>query len=187
MTKKELRIKYTNLRQQLTEIEIENKSLAIANQLLKLPIWQKNWYHIFLPIMEKKEINTEYILHILRGKDKNIVLPKADFLTLKMEAVLLTDTTQIKKNNYGIAQPEKGIVIPPEEIEVVFIPLLAYDTIGNRIGYGKGFYDKFLAECLPTTLKIGLSFFPPETIFNTVFTTDIPLDFCVTPTKIFAF
>ena len=72
-------------------------------------------------------------------------------------------------------------------MEVVFIPLLAYDKNGNRVGYGKGFYDKFLAECHPNTIKIGLSFFEPEEIISDVTTSDIQLNYCVTPNRIIKF
>ena len=67
------------------------------------------------------------------------------------------------------------------------MPLLAYDTAGNRIGYGKGFYDNFLAECKADTLKIGLSFFPPEPLIEDVREDDIPLDYIVTPEDVFKF
>ncbi|MFZ0597958.1 MAG: 5-formyltetrahydrofolate cyclo-ligase, partial [Flavobacterium sp.] len=72
-------------------------------------------------------------------------------------------------------------------IEVVFVPLLAFDNVGNRVGYGKGFYDKFLAQCKPRTIKIGLSFFEAENQIDDVFESDVKLDYCVTPEKIFRF
>jgi len=72
-------------------------------------------------------------------------------------------------------------------MEVVFIPLLAYDKNGNRVGYGKGFYDKFLAECNPNTIKIGLSFFEPEELISDINTSDVQLNYCVTPNKTFKF
>ena len=74
MNKKTLRLKYKQLRKQLREEEIEELSLQIANQLLTLPIWDKTYYHLFLSIVEQKEINTEYVLQILAGKDKEIVV-----------------------------------------------------------------------------------------------------------------
>ena len=74
--------------------------------------------------------------------------------------------------------------VPTSKIEVVFVPLLAFDTNGNRVGYGKGFYDKFLSECHPNTIKIGLSLFEAETAIEDVISNDIPLTHCVTPTKI---
>ncbi len=187
MIKKELRQKYKALRQQLSENEIEEWSLQIANQLIRLDIWQHSFYHLFLPIESQKEINTEYILQVLAGKDKNIVLSKSDFSTREMTHFLLTDNTTIKKNAYDIPEPIDGLEVPVSKIDVVFVPLLAFDEKGNRVGYGKGFYDKFLAECKPEILKIGLSFFESETTISDVLNTDIQLDLCVTPTKVYNF
>ncbi len=181
MNKKEARQKYKELRQQLSQEEIEDKSLAIANQLLKIDIWDKTYYHVFLPIEEQKEINTEYILQILAGKDKEVVVSKSDFKTTTMTHFLLTDNTKIKKNEYNIPEPITGLNVPTEMIDVVFVPLLAYDKQGNRVGYGKGFYDKFLSECNPNVIKIGLSFFEPEEKIEDLFENDIQLNFCVLP------
>ncbi|WP_029270879.1 5-formyltetrahydrofolate cyclo-ligase [Flavobacterium sp. KJJ] len=185
--KKELRLQYKNLRKELSTDEVEEKSLAIANNLIQLPIWDKTYYHVFLPIEEQKEVNTEYILHLLSGKDKEIVVSKSDFQTREMTHFLLTDNTKIKKNDYNIPEPVNGLPVPSQTIDVVFIPLLAFDVLGNRVGYGKGFYDKFLSECKPETIKIGLSFFEAENQIKDVFELDIRLDYCVTPLKVYAF
>lgn len=187
MTKKELRLKYKVLRQQMSQSDIEDKSLAIANQLVRMDIWDKIYYHIFLPIEEYKEVNTEYILQILAGKDKEIVISKSDFTAISMTHYLLTDNTTIKKNKYNIPEPINGLNVPTELIDVVFVPLLAYDKKGNRVGYGKGFYDKFLSECKPDVIKIGLSFFDPEVDIDDTFENDVKLDFCVAPSKNFYF
>jgi len=191
MFKKEIRLKYKELRNSLSENQIEEMSLAIANEVLLLPIWEKTYFHVFLPIEEQKEVNTEYILHLLSGKDKEICISKTDFETRKMTHYLLTDNTKIKKNDYNIPEPvdcpDASGEVPSNKIDVVFIPLLAYDKNGNRVGYGKGFYDKFLAECHPNTIKIGLSFFEPEEIISDVTTSDIQLNYCVTPNRIIKF
>ena len=187
MKKLELRPKYKALRKQLSGSEIEEMSLAIANKLLTLPIWEKTYFHIFLPIKEHHEVNTEFILHLLSGKDKEIIISKSDFETRNMTHFLLTDNTRIKKNEYNIPEPVDGIEVPSHKIEVVFIPLLAFDTIGHRVGYGKGFYDKFLNECKPQTIKIGLSFFKAEELIEDVFEGDVQLDYCVTPEKIYSY
>jgi 5-formyltetrahydrofolate cyclo-ligase len=184
MFKKEIRLKYKELRNSLSESQIEEMSLAIANEVLLLPIWEKSYFHVFLSIEEQKEVNTEYLLHLLSGKDKEICISKSDFETRKMTHYLLTDNTKIKKNEYNIPEPIDGIEVPSHKMEVVFIPLLAYDTYGNRVGYGKGFYDKFLAECNPNTIKIGLSFFEPEELISDVNASDIQLNYCVTPNRI---
>lgn len=187
MIKKELRKYYKQLRQNLSLDTIEEKSLDIANTLLKLPIWDNSYYHIFLTIEELKEVNTEFILNILAGKDKNIVISKTDFDNNSMHHYLLTDSTVIKKNHWNIPEPVDGIPIPEHMINVVFMPLLAFDKKGNRVGYGKGFYDNFLRQCNESTIKVGLSFFEAEDQIQDIHDNDIPLDFCVTPTQVYAF
>jgi 5-formyltetrahydrofolate cyclo-ligase len=187
MLKKELRTKYKALRNQLSENDVEEMSLAIANKVLSLPVWEKNYFHIFLPIAEQKEVDTEFILHLLSGKDKEIIISKSDFETREMTHFLLTDNTKIKKNEYNIPEPVDGLEVPTKKIDVVFVPLLAFDKSGHRAGYGKGFYDKFLAKCKPETIKIGLSFFEPEEKIEDVFENDVRLDYCVTPNEVYEF
>lgn len=187
MTKQDLRKKYKDLRSQLSVQEIKNKSIAIANETLKLPIWDAEFYHLFLSIEQLKEVDTDPILSILSGKDKHIVLSKSEFKTSSMKHFLLTDNTKIKINSWNIPEPLGGIEIQPENIDVVFVPLLTFDNQGNRVGYGKGFYDKFLGECKPKTLKIGLSFFEPMDIITGITNDDVKLDMCVTPANTFKF
>lgn len=187
MTKKELRQKYKDLRNTLSFDQIEDLSLQIANQTLKLPVWDFENYHIFLSIEEHKEVQTDYLLHILNGKDKNVIVSKADFETRKMDHFLLTDNVTIKKNEWNIPEPQNGFSVADEQIDVVFIPLLAFDAFGNRVGYGKGFYDIFLSKCKPNVVKIGLSFFDTEPIIKDTYDLDIRLDYCVTPNKIYDF
>ncbi len=187
MKKSELRTKHKQFRRDLSDSQIEDYSLAIANQLLELNIWQFSFYQIFLSIETLKEVNTEYILNILSGKDKHIVVSKSDFSDYSMAHYLLTDNTKIKINDYGIPEPIDGIKITPQQIDVIFIPLLAFDTKGNRVGYGKGFYDRFLVDCKPEALKIGLSFFEAEQNITDVNDNDILLNYCVTPEKIYRF
>ena len=102
MLKTTLRKQYKTKRNSLTAQEIDDFSLQIANQLLQLSIWGKTYYHLFLSIEEQKEVQTEYILHILHAKDKEVVVPKSDFSTLELINYLLTDNTTIKKNEYNI-------------------------------------------------------------------------------------
>ncbi|WP_333599637.1 5-formyltetrahydrofolate cyclo-ligase [Flavobacterium sp.] len=187
MNKKDLRKKYKALRQQLSKEQIEDKSLAIANRLLSLDVWGQTYFHLFLTIEEQKEMDTEFILQILAGKDKEIVVAKSNFETLEMTNFLLTDNTKFQKNDYNIYEPVDGIEVPTAKIDVVFVPLLAYDTKGNRVGYGKGFYDTFLSKCKEDVIKIGLSFFEPEAAIDDVSETDIGLDYCVTPMTVYSF
>ncbi|WP_298531417.1 5-formyltetrahydrofolate cyclo-ligase [uncultured Algibacter sp.] len=187
MVKSELRKTYKAKRNELSQNDVDNLSLDISNQLLGLPVWKYSFYHIYLSIQEQKEVNTDYILNILSGKDKNILLSKSNFKTGLMTHFLLTDSTHIKKNSYNIPEPIDGIEISNDKIDVVFIPLLAFDKMGNRVGYGKGFYDRFLNSCKPETIKIGLSFFEVENEITDIFESDVRLDYCVTPKQTYRF
>jgi 5-formyltetrahydrofolate cyclo-ligase len=187
MTKQELRKKYKDLRAALTQDERDERSLEIANQALSMDIWNHDYYHIFLPIDRLREIDTQYLLSILGGKDKNVIISKSNFQENTLSHYLLTDNTKIVVNEYGIPEPEDGIEIPASKLDVVFIPLLAYDEQGNRIGYGKGFYDRFLAQCKPDVIKIGLSYFEPEEHLIDINTQDIGINRCISPKKIYSF
>jgi len=187
MNKRALREKYKEKRAKLTIDDAEEMSLAIANKLLALEIWDKTYFHLYLTIAEQKEIDTEFVLQILAGKDKEILISKADFATHKMTHFLLTDNTKIRKNSYNIPEPVDGIEVPSHKIDVVFVPLLAFDKKGHRVGYGKGFYDRFLSECRDDVIKVGLSFFEAEECIDDIFESDIRLDFCITPNTIYKF
>lgn len=186
MLKKDLRLQYTTLRKDVSPESLLNSSLAIANKLLVLPIWDFDYYHIFLPITSKNEVDTSFILSILQGKDKNIVLPKIEGSN-SLEHILLTDNTKLKANSWGVPEPEEGIEVPVEKIDVIFIPLLAFDESGNRVGYGKGFYDNFLKDCKKNVIKVGLSLFTAEAKISDINENDIPLDYCVTPEGTYSF
>lgn len=186
MLKKELRNHYKTKRQQLSNDHITTASIAIANNLLSIPIWSHSNYHLFLSILEQKEVDTSPVLSILQGKDKNIVLPKV-ITAHTLEHFLLTDQTVLKKNKWNIPEPTGGITVPVSQLDVVFIPLLAFDRHGNRVGYGKGFYDRFLTQCNAKVIKVGLSFFEAETQITDVQESDIPLDYAVTPKQVYSF
>lgn len=187
MNKNALRQKYKSLRTLLDEKAVESKSLAIANRLLSLPIWEFTYYHVFLSIKKQKEVDTEFLLHILHGKDKNIIVSKSDFITHSLKNYLLTDSTLLKTNKYNIPEPVDGVPIMADQIEVVFVPLLAFDANGNRIGYGRGFYDRFLSACNDNVVKVGLSFYEAEQALIDIENTDVKLDYCVTPNKTYVF
>lgn len=189
MLKKEARAIYKRKRLELTPDEIEEKSIQIANQLLKIQatnFWTENLYfHLFLSIEEQKEIDSSHILNVLFAKDKEIVVSKSNFSSGEMTHFLLTENTRFKKNKYHIPEPIDGIEVPTTKIDVVFVPLLAYDKKGNRVGYGKGFYDAFLEKT--NCIKIGLSFFEPEEEIEDLRKNDIPLDYCITPNNNYTF
>ena len=185
-TKAVLRTEYQKRRDSLTGEQIADFSIQISNLSLTLNIWEYSIYHLFMTNEKNKEIDTSYLLSVIQGKDKQPVIPKI-VDDNRLEHFLLNDQTLLKNNRWGIPEPLSGITINPKQIEVVFVPLLVFDQQGHRVGYGKGYYDRFLDQCSESTLKVGLTFFDPVTKIEDIETHDISLDFALTPEQIYAF
>jgi 5-formyltetrahydrofolate cyclo-ligase len=181
MNKKALRALYRQKRATIPPEQQAQLSQQIAEQTLRLPIWDKQVFHSFLSIPSFGEVDTEPLIHLLQERGKTLVVSRTVMEAVRMEHFRYDPSLIQADNKWHIPEPQGGIPVKSEEIEVVFVPLLAYDTKGNRVGYGKGFYDNFLAECKSETLKVGLSFFPAEPHIEDVREDDIPLDYVVTP------
>ena len=184
MHKSEYRKIYKSKRAALSEKERVDLSIDIANQCLKLPVWELEHFHVFLPIETQKEVDTTPLITVLQAKEKHIYIPKVK--RLELEHFQLTEHTLLLINKWGIPEPVKGKTINTSILNIVFIPLLAFDQNGNRVGYGKGFYDRFLRMCKKDVLKVGLSFFEAEEQIDTA-PHDIDLDYCVTPQRVYVF
>ena len=184
MFKRELRQVYKLKRSSLTNTE--TLSLEIANKTLEIDIWNLQNYHVFFPIEKHKEVDSKLIIQIVQGKDKNVILPKLNLESKTIDSFLLTDSTLLKTNYLGISEPFNGIQINNNQIDLVFVPLLAFDNIGHRVGYGGGYYDKFLSKC-PRAIKVGLSYFDPINKIEDINSKDIKLDYCITPNKVYKF
>ena len=187
MNKQALRTLYKQKRAAITPTQQALLSQQIALQTLQLPIWDKQVFHCFLSILSFGEVDTSYLIRLILERDKQLVVSRTVMETVRMEHFLYDPSLIQTNNKWHIPEPQGGIPVKSEEIEVAFIPVLAYDIKGNRVGYGKGFYDHFLAECLTTTLKVGLSFFLPETAIEDIRKEDIPLDYVLTPERVFKF
>ena len=187
MNKLAFRIKYKLLRRDLSADEIADKSRLIAQNSMDMPIWDKQIYHVFQPISSQKEVDTAPLTALLQIREKQVAVSRSDFDNRSMQHFLLTPDVKMELNPYGIPEPVDGNMIDANSIDVVFVPLLAYDSQGNRIGYGMGFYDRFLRNCREDAIKIGLSFFPPEESIGDVYESDVRLDHCITPEKIYSF
>ncbi|NOQ74992.1 MAG: 5-formyltetrahydrofolate cyclo-ligase [Crocinitomix sp.] len=183
MTKKEVREKYKQLRKALSANELAEQSLAIF-ELTKsgFELEGKN-ISVFLPIERFLEINTWHFLRKIKADFYLPVIKGADELVhIKYE-----NPSQIETTSWGIPEPTYGETIAPKELDLVLVPLLAIDKKGYRVGYGKGFYDQFLANCTENCQFIGLSYFDPIEKIDDLHEADIPLHFCVTPEGIEAF
>lgn len=148
-----------------------------------------NIVHIYLPIKKKNEIDTFPIIRFLKLIAPNIkvVIPKSDFNTFEMINVLYDDNTILTENDYGIWEPVDGEVVANEQIDMVICPLLSFDKRGYRVGYGKGFYDRFLSKCRKDVIKIGLSYFEPEEKIEDTNEMDVSLNFAISPLRLWKF
>ncbi len=185
LSKIKAREKYRNLRKQLPESERLDMSVEIANNLLKFNIWELKTFHLFMTIVENKEVDTKPIFDLLIGKEKEIIVPKINTNSNTLDSYIFDEKTVFNMSNFRIPEPKNGILFKGK-IDVVILPLLAYDLNGNRIGYGKGFYDNFLSNLKSEPLKIGISYFSPVKSLECN-NHDINLDYCITPNEIFSF
>ncbi len=188
MNKKELRKNYKELRKSLTEAEVESLSELIRIRFLD---FLKNQFsvkhiHIFIPIKQFYEINTIPLLHELFRQDKKVYTSSLNMEKDFMETLELFPGTVFKIDSWGIPVPVDSKMVDPRSIQLVLVPLLAFDRKGHRLGYGKGHYDKFLEKLDQKVIKVGLSFFPPTALLPTE-NHDIALDYCITPEEIFVF
>jgi 5-formyltetrahydrofolate cyclo-ligase len=187
LNKEDLRRLYLQKRENLGKEEVQILGRRIAD--LVFSNFSFNYYqsiHIFLPIDDKNEVNTWILVEQFRKiyPHVKIIIPKVDDNNLK--SFILKPETVIEKNKWGIPEPVEAEEFPSDKIDFIFVPLLAFDLRGHRVGYGKGFYDRFLKTCSVSVIKTGLSFFEPEQkIIENEF--DIALDYCITPNNIYSF
>ncbi len=116
-----------------------------------------------------------------------IVVPKINLNEGEMQHYIFNEDVEMASNSFGIIEPVKGEKIAAGEIDLVITPLLAFDKKGYRVGYGKGFYDKFFLQCNNNVVRIGLSFFEAEEKIDDRDTYDIPLHYCITPNSVYTF
>lgn len=190
MNKADLRKIYLQKRQALSEAEYAQLNFQIYQQFFaKIDLSFINVIHIFLPVISKHEPDTWLIIDRLRREFPHIriSIPKSDTRQNTLENFYFEGLHQLVTSAWGIQEPKQGIPTEIEKIDLVLVPLLAFDKAGHRVGYGKGFYDRFLKGCRPDCLKAGLSFFEAEEILTDADELDVPLNLCVTPAGIIHF
>ncbi len=143
--------------------------------------------HIFLPIASMGEVDTWPVIHRLWQKGLRVAVPVADHEKIALSSWLLTPQTKLHEGRWGVPEPEKSVRIHDNEIDMVVLPLLAFDRRGYRVGYGKGYYDNFLRLLHHDPLKAGLSFWPPVEKIDDVHEKDVKMDYCITPEGIISF
>lgn len=190
MTKHELRKIYQEKRAKLSDQAIEQESLSIASIFFQAFDLQNICFlHGFLPIEKFREVDTRPIFQEIWRRFPHIetFVPRVNFAKNEIESVKFAPETELSRNIWHINEPTRGETVEAEKFDLVLVPLLCFDREGFRVGYGKGFYDKFLKNCRTDCRKVGLSFFPPVEKISDVNEFDVKLDFCVTPEKVWSF
>lgn len=190
MTKSGLRKIYLEKQKSLSDIGRNTKSLQIADVFFDFFRLEKIWFlHAFLPIEKNGEIDTFNVINRLwRDFPKTTTsVSRVDFETMTLESLKFDSTTKLIVNRWHVLEPAGNKLIKVDKIDAVLVPLLCFDERGFRVGYGKGFYDRFLKNCRKDCLKIGLSYFAPVSEITDAQEFDVKLDFCVTPQTVVEF
>jgi 5-formyltetrahydrofolate cyclo-ligase len=187
MTKAEIRLKYKTLRKQMSPFNLDKLSTLVCEKAMATFQLENKIVSLFLPIEKLYEINTYTILEQAKSFGAQIVVPKTNFETLDMKHVLFESKDQLEMNQKGIPEPKFGKSIAASKIDIVFVPLLTINSNGYRVGYGKGFYDRFLSKCNPNCIFIGLHLFEEFDHIEDLDPNDVPLHVCITPKQIIWF
>ena len=189
MKKAELRKLYLQKRESLSEANYLQASLALYQAFFTyIDLSFIKTVHLFLPIKEKREPDTWLMLDRIRREFPHVRLSLPKIKTDgTMENIYFEGLHQLEKNKWGIEEPRHGVPTPIEKIDLVIVPLLCFDALGNRVGYGKGYYDQLLAACRPDTKKIGLSLFDETVEIDDIYPGDVKLTHCLTPSQLITF
>ncbi len=190
MTKQELRQLYLQKRQALSEAEYAKLNFQLyQNFFANVDISFIKVLHTFLPITSKKEVDTWLIIDRIRREYPHIriSIPKVNNKTGELENFYFEGLHQLATNEWGIQEPKQGVPTESQKIDLVLVPLLALDQSGQRVGYGKGYYDKFLSTCRTDCKKIGISLFGVEDKIKDINISDVALNQCVTPSMVLSF
>jgi 5-formyltetrahydrofolate cyclo-ligase len=189
MLKSDIRTLIKTERNKISDLELNQKSQLICEIAFNNFNFRNKTVSIFLPISKFKEVNTHILINRLKlDKSSRIAVPKSNFNDNSLKHYLFSHNIEIEENKFGIPEPnEKNIEIKSHEFDIVFVPLMACDMNGHRVGYGKGFYDRFIKKCNDSCLFIGLNIFDEQMKIDDIDEFDIPLDYCITPHKLIKF
>ena len=190
MTKSELRKLYLEKRRSLLPEEVRMRSEEIASRFFEtFDLTAVRHLDLFIPIAKFNEIDTSLIYKRIWREFPQIITtaPSVDYKRGHLDHLAFAADTAFVESKWGITEPDTHVRVDEIVINMVLVPLLCFDREGHRVGYGKGFYDKFLARCLPDCKTVGLNYFPPVERIDDVAEHDIRLDHAVTPVEVFSF
>ncbi len=187
MLKSEIRSFYKKKRSGLSPYEISRISSHVQTLVMDSFSFKDKYISLFLPIEKQHEINTYELLEGIILQGGHPVLSKSNFSDISLSLFLYEESKQLTLSEHGIPEPTNGKEISAKVLDVVFVPLLAINEHGHRVGYGKGFYDHLLSNCKPECLFIGLHLFDEFIEISDLHPNDVPLHLCFTPSGMYDF
>jgi len=181
MLKSDLRKLYKQKRNTLTITEKEKLQESIYQQIFELKTDNISTVHLFLSMRKFNEIDTLPIINFFREKGKRIIVSRCNFEDDTLSHFYFDKDTQLELNKFGVPEPVNAEEANVKDIDLVFVPMLISDEENYRVGYGKGFYDRFLSECRKDTQTIGLNFFSPIKKIEDTHKFDVPLETVIYP------
>lgn len=160
MEKKELRKQILAARMAQSDTEVAEKSRRIAEKLKGLPEFKEAGVIMFY-LDFRKEVQTGEVIAECLARGKRVVIPITDTVnTALIPSELMEFPGDLTSGTWGILEPKADRVRPadPQEIDLVVVPGVSFDPNGNRLGYGGGFYDRFLLRTKPGTTFVALAF-----------------------------
>lgn len=190
MTKAEARAEARALRAALSAEERVALSDGLAQVFLEaVPLEGAQCLSAFLPLERHREPDLRPLLHQLHARypQVRLTIPHLPAGAADFDAVVYEPGIVLEPGHYGTELPANPVLVEASEIDLVLVPLLAYDRLGYRAGYGGGYYDRFLMRCRADVEKIGVSFFGPIDRLDDVWPGDVRLDSCLTPAGLISF
>ncbi len=182
MNKEELRKEMKNLRKNISKEEIYAKSDLICNNLFTLDVI-KNAKTVMVYISAFNEVRTQAIIQKLIDDKKRVSAPITNEENKSMNAYYFDDLSRLVKGAYGILEPPMENMCDISKIDVVIVPGIAFDKNGNRMGFGEGYYDRFLADFKGTKIGIGYKFQCENNIIADEY--DIAMDYVINEEDIY--
>tara|TARA_B100001175_G_scaffold293820_1_gene280595 strand:- start:593 stop:1180 length:588 start_codon:yes stop_codon:yes gene_type:complete len=188
LEKKSIRKSYFKKRKELSNSKFQEESeQIIKNMITLIKNFSPKCVHCFLPIKTKYEIDTLPIIKYCWYNNIDVLIPVSDFEKGTIKSAEFNPNTKMIQTKNNITEPFDPIWKKLNNIDLVITPLLAFNIEGYRVGYGKGFYDRFFASFNHDVKRIGISLFKPCENIEKISKQDIPLTHCVTPKKIYSF
>lgn len=150
-------------REQITTQEWEMRSGMVIDRILESREYARaKVIHCFVSMDHRKEVQTMPLLRRILSDQKVLLVPVTNVEEGVLEHARLTDLSELRPGKWGVPEPERGDPEPDPEPDLILVPLLAVDRNGNRLGYGKGFYDRFLSRSQSDAFGVLFSDFITE-------------------------